>query len=467
MLRRAEEHPVVTVLIVALTARVLVALGLTIFAGGVLAYDDETYSAMARALASGGIQQWDAYTFSVYTNTRTFLLPLTFLFRVFGPHQLVGQLFVALLGAGAAAATCRLVLEAMSPRWALGSGLVVALLPSQIIWSSAVLKDAFVWLLLAVTAVGIAVGSRSTGRKLLLCALIVAASLFLLAFLRMHSFLIATWATAIAAWFGMQPGRWLRRGGALVLALTLPWLIGAGVGGIGFLTNVGSFEQRRVLNAIGANTAFVEVDVPTEDGVTRTGGLSGGLGSITSRGGTYSRGGVPSAFDAWAITALPDEVVPAWGYELTRPPPPPVEPPPPPPTLASSDIRHLPRGLRVMLLEPVPWASGGTTQLQLARFESVVWYPLLILALIGLVRAVRYLRVAAFPLVAGGGILFAYALSEGNIGTAFRHRGELVWVVALLAAMGAVTLARARPKRVVRAAVAHRKNDRHPPGAAS
>jgi hypothetical protein len=29
-----------------------------------------------------------------------------------------------------------------------------------------------------------------------------------------------------------------------------------------------------------------------------------------------------------------------------------------------------------------------------------------------------------------------YALTEGNLGTAYRHRGEFVWVVALLAALG-------------------------------
>ena len=443
MLARAERHPVRTVLLVAIVLRLGVALGLALLAGGVLAHDDQTYSNMARELSSGGIRHWDAYTYSVYTNTRTFLIPLTWLYGLFGPHQLVGQLFVAALGATTAALTCRLALEAFSPRWALVPGLIVALLPSQIVWSAAVLKDAFVWLLLVVVALAVAIASRTTGRRLLLWAAVAIGGLFLLAFLRMHSFVVAIWAVAIAAWFGISASRWLRGAGAVAVAVCLPWVIGAGPGAYGFLTNVGSFEQRRVLNAMGANTAIV--DIPTDDGVMRprTGGISGGLNSFSGRGGTYSRGGVPSAFDAWAITALPDDALPAWGFEHTRPPPPEVEPPPPPPTLASADIRHLPRGLVVMLLEPVPWKEGGTTQLRLARAEALVWYPLLVLALIGVVRALRYLRVAAFPLVAGGGILLGYALSEGNIGTAFRHRGELVWAVALLAAMGAATLRRA------------------------
>lgn len=436
--RWAEGHPVAAVFAVALVARVMVAVGLAVFAGGVLAYDDQTYSTMARELSGTGIRHWDAYTLSVYTNTRTFLLPLTWFYEVFGPHQVVGQLFVAFLGAATAALTARLAAEAVSRGWALLAGLIVGLLPSQIIWSSAVLKDAFVWLLLVAVALGVAVASRSTGRYLILPALLVVTALFLLAFLRMHSFVVSVWAVAIAAWFGIASSRLLRGIAGVAIAILLPWMIGAGPGGFGFLTNVGSFEQRRVLNALGANTAFVEI--PTIDGVARIGGISGGLNSFTGRGGTYSRGGVPSAFDAWAVTALPDDALPAWGFELTRPPPPEVEPPPPPPTLASADIAHLPRGLVVMLLEPVPWRAGGTTQLRLARVEAVVWYPLLLLALVGLIRAVRYLRIAAFPLVAGGGILFGYALSEGNIGTAFRHRGELVWVVSFLAVFGAVTL---------------------------
>jgi hypothetical protein len=61
--------------------------------------------------------------------------------------------------------------------------------------------------------------------------------------------------------------------------------------------------------------------------------------------------------------------------------------------------------------------------------------------------AFKRLRVTLFPLVAGSGVLALYALAEGNIGTAFRHRGEFVWVVALLAAMGAFRIAERYRKR--------------------
>jgi hypothetical protein len=47
-----------------------------------------------------------------------------------------------------------------------------------------------------------------------------------------------------------------------------------------------------------------------------------------------------------------------------------------------------------------------------------------------------------FPVIVATGIVIQYALSEGNVGTAYRHRGEFVWVVALLAALGAHAIVR-------------------------
>lgn len=78
--------------------------------------------------------------------------------------------------------------------------------------------------------------------------------------------------------------------------------------------------------------------------------------------------------------------------------------------------------------------------------ESLLWYPILILAAIGLWQARAHLRILLFPIMAGAGILLMYALSEGNVGTAHRHRGEIVWVIALLAAYGASRLFRNRAR---------------------
>ncbi len=104
-------------------------------------------------------------------------------------------------------------------------------------------------------------------------------------------------------------------------------------------------------------------------------------------------------------------------------------------------IRHLPCGLPAAVLRPYPWESGGSLGLNLARVEALAWYPLLALSLFGLTKAWPVRRTLAFPVLASVGSLLVYASVEGNLGTAYRHRGELVWGVALLAALGAQTLA--------------------------
>lgn len=55
-------------------------------------------------------------------------------------------------------------------------------------------------------------------------------------------------------------------------------------------------------------------------------------------------------------------------------------------------------------------------------------------------------------IVACWALVFVYALSEGNFGTAFRHRGELVPPTAVLAALGAPTIVRVWQERRERAA---------------
>jgi hypothetical protein len=90
-----------------------------------------------------------------------------------------------------------------------------------------------------------------------------------------------------------------------------------------------------------------------------------------------------------------------------------------------------------MLIEPLPLPFAGSISLRLARGEDLLWYPLLALAVFGLWRRRHQLAELVFPLLAGGGIVLMYALSEGNVGTAHRHRGEFVWVVAILATLGA------------------------------
>ncbi len=111
-------------------------------------------------------------------------------------------------------------------------------------------------------------------------------------------------------------------------------------------------------------------------------------------------------------------------------------------------MRYLPTGVTVVGLRPWPWeSSSASLGIRFARAEALVWYPLLLLALVGITAIRRHRRTLAFPVLAGGAILMMYGLTEGNLGTAYRHRGEFVWVVALLAAIGAERIAAWRSER--------------------
>ena len=69
--------------------------------------------------------------------------------------------------------------------------------------------------------------------------------------------------------------------------------------------------------------------------------------------------------------------------------------------------------------------------------EHLLWYPLLLLALIGVVTRRKSLTPEiVFTVLVTGGLATMWALVEGNFGTAYRHRGQLVWGVAVLAGIG-------------------------------
>jgi hypothetical protein len=110
-------------------------------------------------------------------------------------------------------------------------------------------------------------------------------------------------------------------------------------------------------------------------------------------------------------------------------------------------LRYAPKGMSVIALRPLPWeavAPGRAPGIRLAGAEDVFWYPILLLALGGLLTLRGRLRYMAFPVLVGAATAVMYGVTEGNVGTAYRHRGEFVWVAALLAAAAIQALASRR-----------------------
>jgi hypothetical protein len=381
-------HPALLVLGLALVVRVAAALVINVVVQGNLFEDDSTYVLLATQKAQGQTGAWDAYTRTLYDSTWTFSGPLALLFKVFGASVLTGQLLAAAFGAAAAGLVTRTAQEVGSTRWAVAAGVVVALLPSQVLFSSLVLKDAAVWAVLAALALTTAVLGRTTGRRVLPALACLTLLLFLLGHLRVHTLVAASWAAALSAWFGVAELRRRRAAAVALVALVLPWLFALGPAGLGLVIDAqGTLEARRQANAVGASTAVVPTGKPGRPG--------------------------------------------------TKP-----LPPRPAAENAAANLRYLPRGLEVMLLEPLRPSSNRRVQLALA--ENLLWWPLLALAAVGVWSGRGRMRALGFPLLVGGAISALYGLSEGNLGTAFRHRGEVVWAVAILACVGAARLAARR-----------------------
>ena len=104
-----------------------------------------------------------------------------------------------------------------------------------------------------------------------------------------------------------------------------------------------------------------------------------------------------------------------------------------------ANISRVPQGLIDVTLRPFPWESTSGIALLLARVENVVWYLLYALAALGAVVAVRRptaRNALLFPAFVTGLLVAVAAVTQGNLGTAFRHRNQILWALALGGAYG-------------------------------
>ena len=89
-------------------------------------------------------------------------------------------------------------------------------------------------------------------------------------------------------------------------------------------------------------------------------------------------------------------------------------------------LRYLPLGVSYLLFAPFPWAIESSLQLT-AMPETLLWYPLFLLALQGLRISLRG-RVTNVLIVLSVLVIVvsSYGLVEGNFGTAYRHRAQIM-----------------------------------------
>jgi hypothetical protein len=79
--------------------------------------------------------------------------------------------------------------------------------------------------------------------------------------------------------------------------------------------------------------------------------------------------------------------------------------------------------------------------------ESPLWWALVLAAFSAAPLLWKRRRVIGFPVLYAVGVAIVLALAEGNFGTLYRHRGELVAPFALLGGVGVKALYDKHSKR--------------------
>lgn len=419
------RHPLLSVALVAGLARLTAVILLGPLRPGVAVPDEAQYLGLAESVASGrGAEAWQpGYGQSLYDATATFMRPLAALTWAFGPHQLSGQLLAALFGVVTAVLTTVLALKLVRPRFALAAGLIVALMPSQVFWSSVVLRESMVWASLVLLALAVTMAARCTSRRgLLLPGVLGFATLYALCDLREQTAVVAAWSIVLAALVVRGRHPVLLGAGALAIALAAPAFTGLGPAGINLVESaVPRLAVIRANLSLGASSSIVKTTplAPTPP--------------VPSAASSHGPPGGPTA----APSPPPGTTVvgTASGQKFL------VD------NTSPASLSALPGGLLAVTVRPYPWEATPNAQVLLAKVENVGWAALYLLAIIGASTSWRLRQITAFPIISTGAVLVVAAVTQGNLGTAFRHRGQVLWALALLAALGLQQLVDRRRRR--------------------
>ena len=104
----------------------------------------------------------------------------------------------------------------------------------------------------------------------------------------------------------------------------------------------------------------------------------------------------------------------------------------------SGALQALPVGLAYLLFAPFPWAITGVRQLMTVP-ETLAWYALMPAFVRGLAYAIRHKLRDVLPILTFAFTLTAaYALTQGNVGTAYRQRTQVTMFFFVFMGVGLV-----------------------------
>jgi len=121
---------------------------------------------------------------------------------------------------------------------------------------------------------------------------------------------------------------------------------------------------------------------------------------------------------------------------------------------AEGALTVIPIGLVYLLFAPFPWQLVSTRQ-SIALPEMLIWWTVFPLLVLGWWYALKHRLRQVAPIVLFTTMLtLAYAVFQGNVGTAYRQRSQLLVFYFIFVAVGAVLMLEKREDRRLRAKVA-------------
>ncbi len=110
-------------------------------------------------------------------------------------------------------------------------------------------------------------------------------------------------------------------------------------------------------------------------------------------------------------------------------------------------ISTIPMGMLYLLFAPFPWQITSLRQ-SITLPEMIIWWASFPLLILGLTFAIKYrLRMISPILIFTVMLTFAYSVFQGNVGTAYRQRAQLLVFYFIFVAVGFVLLREKREEK--------------------
>ncbi len=123
-------------------------------------------------------------------------------------------------------------------------------------------------------------------------------------------------------------------------------------------------------------------------------------------------------------------------------------------------VSAIPVGLAYLLFAPFPWQFGSLRQM-ITLPEMMVWWSCFPMLVLGLIFTLRHRLREIAPIVIFTTLLtISYSIVQGNVGTAYRQRAQLLIFYFLFVAVGFALFREKREEKARKALAARSENQR-------